>query len=366
MSGWPELASARWSPRTLDRRGTGPVATIEVDPVRADPRRRAGDPPPEDPARGDLHRDDAGHPAQPDDPRGRRCSPTAGSPGGELDQVVQAFDPVDPAGVPQLAAGPGRRGSPAGQSLNDALGNLPRFVAGAGDVLDVLTPSRRRSAAGAQHGRRLRGGQPGPRPAPPPDHRGRRDVRGDGVRAAGAGRDDPDPPDLPRRDQGDAGQPPDVRREHRPADPDLRPAARDLAPTLHDVRRAGARPAPTFREARPADHASKTGLPALRDIPGRSTRCSATSTRSSSSSTRSSSGSSTTSTRSATSSPTAPARWRPRRRRRPRRRLATTCASTRPLGPETLAIYPTRYPNNRGNAYQAGTGLADSPRRPGT
>ena len=32
-----------------------------------------------------------------------------------------------------------------------------------------------------------------------------------------------------------------------------------------------------------------------------------------------------------------------------------------PLGPESLAIFPTRYPNDRGNAYQSGTGLADSP-----
>jgi hypothetical protein len=32
-----------------------------------------------------------------------------------------------------------------------------------------------------------------------------------------------------------------------------------------------------------------------------------------------------------------------------------------PLGPETVGIWPTRFPGNRGNAYTAGTGLADTP-----
>ena len=104
-------------------------ATIELDArVRADPEGHEGDPAPEDAARRDLRRADAGHQERRDAARGRpparrrRSSPTV-----ELDEIFRAFDAKTREAfqiwMQQLARG---LTGAAAQDINDALGNLRR------------------------------------------------------------------------------------------------------------------------------------------------------------------------------------------------------------------------------------------------
>jgi phospholipid/cholesterol/gamma-HCH transport system substrate-binding protein len=279
-----------------------------------------------------------------------------------LDQVVQAFDPVTRQAFRNwqrdLAAGSAGRGT----SLNDALGNLPGFVAGAGGVLDVLNAQ---SAAVS------------------------RLVRNAGVVFAAIGQDRSQLHNLvvgadatfaaTASEQAALAQAigvlPTFLDETKatlaklqtfalnthPLIRDLRPAARDLAPTLHDVRVLAPDLRRTFQKLDPLIRASKTGLPALRDIlvavkpllgnldpfleqlnpillwleynqygvgdflsRGEETLA-------------------------ATITP------------QTSQEVGHYLRQYSPLGPEQLAIYPVRYPSDRGNAYQSGTGLADSP-----
>ena len=135
------------------------VATIEIErrfaPMRADAQRRAA---PEDAARRDLRRDDAGHAARRRSPRAAGC-PTARS----QDTVAARRDlrlagPGDARGVPDLAAGPGQ----GHQGPRPGLQRRARHAARASphdgaDVLEVLDSQEGGgAAAGQEHRRRVR------------------------------------------------------------------------------------------------------------------------------------------------------------------------------------------------------------------
>ena len=123
---------------------------------RAAALRRQGDPASEDAARRDVRRADARAPTAPHDPgerlaRRRQRPPTVSSTRSSRRSTRS------PAGPSR----PGSRTSPGvdgrGQDLNDALGNLPRFVASGGDVLAVLdAQSAARAPARPQHRRDVR------------------------------------------------------------------------------------------------------------------------------------------------------------------------------------------------------------------
>jgi phospholipid/cholesterol/gamma-HCH transport system substrate-binding protein len=279
-----------------------------------------------------------------------------------LDQVVQAFDPVTRQAFRNwqrdLAAGSAGRGS----SLNDALGNLPGFVAGAGDVLDVL------NAQSGAVGRLVRnaGIVFG---AVSQDRQQLHNliVGADQTFAATASEQTALSraitilPTFLDETKATLAKLQTFALNTHPLIADLRPAAHDLVPTLHDVRVLAPDLRRTFQKLNPLITASKTGLPALRAIleavkpllgnldpfleqlnpilqwleynqygvgdflsRGEETLAATTTPQTS-------------------------------------QEVGHYLRQYSPLGPETLAIFPTRYPNDRGNAYQSGTGLADSP-----
>jgi len=279
-----------------------------------------------------------------------------------LDQVVQAFDPVTRAAFrnwqQDLAAGSAGRGP----DLNDALGNLPRFVAGAGDVLDVLN---------AQSGavQRLVRNTGVVFDAVSADRQQLHNLitGADATFAATASEQTALAQSisiLPTFLDETKATLAKLKTFALNADPlveDLRPAAHDLAPTLHDVRVLAPDLRRTFVKLDPLITASQTGLPALRDIlvavkpllgnldpfleqlnpilqwleynqytVG-----------------------DFISNDAGTLAAITPAHGADE--------VGHYLRQYAPLGPETLAIYPNRDPNNRGNAYQSGTGLADSP-----
>jgi virulence factor Mce-like protein len=279
-----------------------------------------------------------------------------------LDQVVQAFDPVTRAAFrnwqQDLAAGSAGRGP----NLNDALGNLPGFVAGAGDVLDVLN---------AQSGavQRLVRNTGVVFDAVSADRQQLHNLitGADGTFAATASEQTALAQSisiLPTFLDETKATLAKLKVFALNADPlirDLRPAAHDLAPTLHDVRVLAPDLRRTFVKLDPLITASKTGLPALSDIleavkpllgnldpfleqlnpilqwleynqytVG-----------------------DFISNDAGTLAAITPAHGADE--------VGHYLRQYAPLGPETLAIYPNRDPNNRGNAYQSGTGLADSP-----
>ncbi|MEA2299738.1 MAG: phospholipid/cholesterol/gamma-HCH transport system substrate-binding protein [Solirubrobacteraceae bacterium] len=347
----------------LDRRGNRTVATIEVDsrfaPVRVDARAILR----QKTLLGETYIElTPGAPGSPSIPEGGMLADARIGRAVTLDQVVQAFDPITRQAFRNWQQDLARGTAGRGQSLNDALGNLPRFVAGAGDVLDVLN---------AQSGavRRL--------------------VRNTGVVFGAVSQDRQALHDLIVGADETFGATASEQRalaetvsilptfldetratlarletfavETRPLIRDLGPAARDLAPTLHDVRVLAPDLRRTFQKLDPLITSAKTGLPALRDIVRAVTPLLGSldpfleqlnpilqwleynqyavgdfiST--------------DAGTLAATTTPSTS------------QEVGHYLRQYSPLGPETLAIYPTRYPNNRGNAYQAGTGLADSP-----
>ena len=210
-SGWPGSGSARScrgprlgpQPDGGDDRGRSEV--------RADPRRRPGDPPPEDPARRDLRRDDDRHGRSPTIPEGGTLANSRIGRAVTLDQVVQAFDPVTREAFRNwqrdLAGGSAGRGA----TLNDALGNLPGFVAGAGDVLDVLNAQSAAVTRLVRNAGVVFGAISQDRSSSTTWSSGRTRRSRRRLRAAGAGGGDRDPADLPRRDEGDAGPAADLR-----------------------------------------------------------------------------------------------------------------------------------------------------------
>jgi len=348
---------------SLDPAGNRTVATIEVDPqfapihvdARAILRQKT--------LLGETYVElTPGTAGSPTIPEGGMLAAARIGPAVTLDQVVQAFDPVTRQAFRNwqrdLAAGSAGRGS----SLNDALGNLPGFVAGAGDVLDVL------NAQSGAVGRLVRnaGIVFG---AVSQDRRQLHNliVGADQTFAATASEQTALSraitilPTFLDETKATLAKLQTFALNTHPLIADLRPAAHDLVPTLHDVRVLALDLRRTFQKLSPLITASKTGLPALRDIleavkpllgnldpfleqlnpilqwleynqygvgdflsRGEETLAATTTPQTS-------------------------------------QEVGHYLRQYSPLGPETLAIFPTRYPNDRGNAYQSGTGLADSP-----
>ena len=153
----PASRSARCARRTLDP-SAQPHARDDRDrpQVRAAAHRRAGDPAPEDAARRDLRRADAG-------PRARRRSPRAGGcptaqvkPTVELDEIFRLVRPADARGVPQLAAGPGQgRSTAAARTSTTRSATCPASPHDGADVLQrARRPAGRGQPARQEHRRR--------------------------------------------------------------------------------------------------------------------------------------------------------------------------------------------------------------------
>ena len=318
--------------------------------IRADPSDSPRDPAPEDAARRDLRRDDAGH-------AGRR--PLAED--GTLDTTQRRLDrrarrdlprlrQEDAPGVPGLAAG-GRAGD-RGQR-RQLLGRARRtwsrsrstptrcsrsstrrardqdLIRNTGEFFKALTEREQELAELIVNSNRVF--------RPPPSATSR---SGDLHRAA----------DLHRRVEEDAATARVLRGQHQPADHRPAPVGARGEQTLPAPRSWRPTSTTSCRRSGRAITASKKGLPAGESSSTTCGRCSASSTRSCATSTRSCAGSASTRGSSRPSSPTSP------RSLGYNDRPATTCGALRlsvPVNPETLAVYPRRIGPNRANPYIA-------------
>ena len=330
--------------KTLDH-GTQPHARDARDrpQVRAAAHRRAGDPAPEDAARRDLRRADAGHGAE-EDPRGRAAARRAGQEDGRARRDLPLARPADARGVPRLAAGP-REGDQRPRA------GLQRRARHAARASPTTAPTSSRCSTPQQ----------GAVTAARQEHR-RHVRRADRERAAAA---QPDHVGRARSSTATASQQdnlaetirifPTFLDESKATLARLQTFSTNTQPLVHDLIPVAQRPqADAARRARrchPTCAASSSNLDPLikasqhrpaggaaRSSAG-SSRRSPSSTRSCSRSTRSCSTSRRRSSRSPTSSPTA-------RRRSPtpsRRRSGGVGHYLRqfgPVGAESLAIYP--------------------------
>jgi virulence factor Mce-like protein len=295
-------------------------------------------------------------------PEGGTLSNTQVSNSVQLDQVIQAFDPVTRQSFrsweQDLATG--ARGH--GGQLNNAIGNLPQFVASAGDLLDVLN-AQSQAVSGlvrntgvvfgaiSQNTRQLTNL-----------------VTGAGATFAATGAEqralaqtfqifptflDESKATLAKLQGFAINTEPLIR--------DLKPAFHDLTPTVHDVRLLAPDLRSTFVKLNPLITESQTALPALRDIlaqlrpllgnldpfleqlnpilqwlefnqlqVGDFISEGAT----------------------ALTAETTPGKSD---------EIGHYLRQYNVLGPESLAVFPTRPPTNRGNAYVAGSNLSDTP-----
>ena len=207
--------------KELDDESDTTSVEIELDdryaPIPADTQRG---PAPEDAARRDLRRADAGHERRPDGGRRRRRSRAGpGVADGRarrdlprlrrrrrarrsaiwLDQQGRAFE------------GRGRG--------HQRRARQPRAVRRGHerDARDPRPPRARDAAARARHGRGLRRAHRAPGPAPAADRQLEPPLRGHRRARRGAGRDVPHLPDLPRGVARHHRPPDRVRERHRPA-----------------------------------------------------------------------------------------------------------------------------------------------------
>jgi virulence factor Mce-like protein len=184
----------------------------------------------------------------------------------QLDQVIQAFDPVTRQAFRswQQDLAVGSQGQ--GQNLNDALGNLPEFTRSAGDLLDVLN-----AQSAAVHDLVLNTGV-----TFGAINRNTQQLHNLIVNAGNVF-------DATSQQQNALAQTfkifPTFLDESKstfaklqtfanntePLIRDLRPGFHDLAPTLRDVRKLAPDLRQTFVNLDPLITASQTGLPALRD-----------------------------------------------------------------------------------------------------
>ena len=172
--------------------------------VRADPGRHARGPAPEDAARRDLRRADAGHEGRPDGAgrrrrwprvRCRRPSSSTRSSARSTPKTREAFR----VWLDQQ----GRAFEGRGEDINDALGNLRALRGGhERDPRDPRPPGARDAAARARHGRGLRGAHRTPGPAPAADRQLEPPLRDHRRARRRAGRHLPHLPDLPATSRG--------------------------------------------------------------------------------------------------------------------------------------------------------------------
>ena len=191
--------------------------------LRADPRRHAGDPAPEDAARRDLRRAHARAREEAEPlPEGGEPAAGAGLRRGAARRDLPHLRRADPGRVPGLDAGPGRGASAAAATTSRVAIAQPRPVRRARPttLLRVLDSQSARGAASssataARSSRRSRERQGQLRG--PDRELGRRSSRRPRERNAGARRDVHDLPDLPARVAADADAARAVRDRHRPA-----------------------------------------------------------------------------------------------------------------------------------------------------
>ena len=214
--------------KKLDPDSNRTLATLEIErkfaPLQG---RHEGDAAPEVAARRDLRRADAGLVGE-DDPRGRAAAQRPGQADRRARRDLPRARPDDARAVPHLAAG-SRRGH---QRPRPGLQRRARHAA-------RLRPRRRRHPRGARHAggrgqparqehrRHVRRADRERAAALEPDHLGGPRVRRHRLAAGQPRRDDPHPPDLPRRVEGDRRAAADVLDEHAAAD--RGPAARSRA-----------------------------------------------------------------------------------------------------------------------------------------
>ena len=206
--------------KELDEEDDTTSVEIELDdryaPIPADTQRGAA---PEDAARRDLRRADAGHEAT------ARWWPTAAtlaagqvSPTVELDEIFRAFDAKTREAFRVWLDQQGRAFEGRGEDINDALGNLAPFAEDTSDdPRDPRPPRARDPAARPRHGRGLRRAHRAPGPAPAADRQLEPPLRGHRPRDAELAETFRDLPDLPRRVARHDGPADRVRERHRPA-----------------------------------------------------------------------------------------------------------------------------------------------------
>jgi virulence factor Mce-like protein len=280
----------------------------------------------------------------------------------QLDQVIRAFDPVTRRSFQtwqqDLAVGANGQG----QNLNDALGSLPHFVSTAGDLFDVLN-AQSQAVSGL--------------------------VRNTGITFAAIGQNTQQLRNLvtgssetfsaTAAEQNALAQTfqifPTFLDESKatftklqafatnagPVVHALRPAAHDLAPTVRDLRLLAPTLRTTFVKLDLLITAAKQGLPALRDI--------LTSLNPLLGNldpfleqlnpilqwleyNQYVTGDFISNGAAALGAQATPGGAN---------EVGHYLRQYGPVGPETLGIWPTRFPTNRGNAYTSGTNLADSP-----
>ncbi|HEV3001426.1 MAG TPA: MlaD family protein [Solirubrobacteraceae bacterium] len=185
----------------------------------------------------------------------------------ELDEVLSILDTPTQRFFRQWQQDTGRAVHDRGTDLNDAFGNLPRFVAGGQDVLQVLNAHERAVSRLVRNTGVVFGALT---------------EREDQLRALMVNTDEafsataeqkealaetfrifPTFLDESRLTMVDLES---FSRQTRPLVRDLRPALRDLAPTLRDVRALAPDLTNFYRDLDPLITVSRRGLPALREV----------------------------------------------------------------------------------------------------
>jgi len=184
----------------------------------------------------------------------------------ELDEIFQALDPVTRRAFQNWQQDLAKGISGRGLALNDAIGNLPRFVASGDDVLSVL------DAQSAAVRRLIRNTGVTFGALTQNEHQLRTLITSSGdTFGALAGQNDALAqmfhifPTFLDESRKTFTRLESFSKNTKPLIDDLRPVARDLRPTLHAVRNFAPDLQTTFRKLDPLITASKKGLPALRD-----------------------------------------------------------------------------------------------------
>ena len=192
------------------------------------------------------------------------------SPTVELDEIFRAFDAKTREAFRVWLDQQGRAFAGRGEDINDALGNLAPFAEDTSEMLEILDRHERATQQLVRDTGEVFGALT--------ERQGQlqqlivnsnRLFDATAARRRGAGRDVPDPPDLPRRVPRHDGPAHEFANDTNPLVTQLRPAARELSPTLISL--AGLAPdlKAFFRDLDPLITVSKKGLPGAGGLPQR-------------------------------------------------------------------------------------------------
>ena len=187
--------------------------------------------------------------------------------GVQLDQVIQALDPVTRQAFRNWQQDLALASAGHGQDLNAAFGNLPHFVATAGDVLDVLNAQSQALSrlvrntgvtfqAVSQNQQQLRNLVTGVQ----------KTFSATAAEQSALASTFQIFPTFLDESKATFVRLKTFALDAGPLLTDLRPALHDLAPTLHDVRLAAPDLRATFQALDPVITASAQGLPAFRSV----------------------------------------------------------------------------------------------------